>query len=138
MSIAGKTILLTGSSSGIGAQAARQLARGGATVLLAARREDELRQVQAAIAAEGGRAFIYPCDLTDKAEVDTLVARVLAEHPNLDVLVNNAARSIRRPITEALDRLHDYERTMQINFTAAVNLTLKLLPHFLARGAARW
>lgn len=134
MGIAGKTILLTGSSSGIGAEAACQLAAAGATVLLAARREDELRQVQARIAATGGRAFIYPCDLTDDAAVTALVARVLAEHPGLDVLVNNAARSIRRPITEALDRLHDYERTLQINFLAAVNLTLKLLPHFLAQG----
>lgn len=134
MSIQGKTILLTGSSSGIGAEAARQLARQGATVLLVARREDELREVQASITAAGGRAFIYPCDLTNEAEVTALVARVLAEHPGLEVLVNNAARSIRRPITEALDRLHDYERTMQINYVAAVNLTLKLLPHFLARG----
>ncbi|MES2919113.1 MAG: SDR family NAD(P)-dependent oxidoreductase [Pseudomonadota bacterium] len=134
MSIAGKTIVLTGSSGGIGEQAAQQLARAGATLLLVARREDELQRVQGAIAAAGGRAFIYPCDLTDAADLEATAARLLAEHPRIDVLVNNAARSIRRPILEALDRLHDYERTMQINFFAAVNLTLKLLPRFLEQG----
>lgn len=134
MSIAGKTILLTGSSGGIGAQAAHQLARAGATVLLVARREDELRRVQRDITTEGGRAHIYPCDLTDAADRAATVARILAAHPRIDVLVNNAARSIRRPVTEALDRLHDYERTMQINFFAAVDLTMKLLPRFLEQG----
>jgi short-subunit dehydrogenase len=134
MSIAGKTILITGSSSGIGEQAALQLARAGATLILVARREDELKRVQTAIATEGGTAHIHPCDLTDHADLEACVERILAAHPRIDVLVNNAARSIRRPIVDALDRLHDYERTMQINFFAAVHLTLKLIPRFLEQG----
>lgn len=137
MSIAGKIILLTGSSGGIGEQAAHQLARAGATVLLVARREDELQRVQRDIAAAGGRVHIYPCDLTDAADLEATAARILAAHPRIDVLVNNAARSIRRPIVEALDRLHDYERTMQINFFAAVNLTMKLVPRFLEQGSGQ-
>lgn len=137
MAIQGKTILITGSSSGIGAQAALQLARAGATLLLVARREEELRQVQRDIATVGGRAFIYPCDLTNAADLEACVTRILDDHPRIDVLVNNAARSIRRPILEALDRLHDYERTMQINFVAAVNLTLKLIPRFLEQGSGQ-
>lgn len=134
MTIHGKTIVLTGASCGIGEQAAYQLARAGAKLCLIARREDELQRVQQTIQNRGGEAWIYPCDLTRTEDLEACASRLLAEHPRLDVLVNNAARSIRRPILEALDRLHDYERTMQINFFAAVQLTLKLLPRFLEQG----
>lgn len=134
MSVSGKTIVLTGSSSGIGEQAAYQLARKGARLCLVARRRDELERVQQCIIADGGKAWIYPGDLTDEAGLQSVAERILAEHERVDVLVNNAARSIRRPIAEALDRLHDYQRTMDINYTAAVGLTLKLLPRMLAQG----
>lgn len=134
MSVSGKTIVLTGSSSGIGEQAAYQLARKGARLCLVARRVDELKRVQQAIIAEGGKAWVYPADLTDEAGLQSVADRILAEHDRVDVLVNNAARSIRRPISQALDRLHDYQRTMNINYVAAVGLTLKLLPRMLAQG----
>lgn len=127
----GKTILITGSSSGIGEQAAKQLARAGARVCLLARREDELLRVAEEIRAEGGQVWTYPVDLTDQTQLDACADQILAEHPRIDVLVNNAARSIRRPILDALDRLHDYERTMQINFFAAVRLTMRMIPRFL-------
>ena len=135
MDINGQTIVLTGASSGIGAVAARQLAALGARVCLVARREDELRQVQQDIQAAGGQAWIYACDLADPASLDQCAESILREHRRIDVLVNNAARSIRRPITEALDRIHDYERTIQLNYLGAVRLTLRLLPRFLAQGS---
>ncbi|ENX57471.1 MULTISPECIES: SDR family NAD(P)-dependent oxidoreductase [Acinetobacter] len=135
MDVMEKTIIITGASSGIGEQAAIQLAQAGATVCLIARRLDELQRIQTGIQAQGGRVFIYQADLTDVEQAQSCIAQILAEHQNIDVLVNNAARSIRRPILESLDRLHDYTRTMQINYFAAVNLTLGLLPHFLANGA---
>lgn len=128
----GRVILITGASSGIGESAARQLAARGARVCLVARREAELQRVQRAIQDSGGQAVIYPADLTDPAAIDALVARVLAEQPRLDVLVNNAGRSIRRPLMESLDRPHDFERTIQLNYLAAVRLTLGLLPRLLA------
>jgi short-subunit dehydrogenase len=133
--IRNQTIVLTGASSGIGAQAARQLADAGAHVCLVARREEELREVQRDIESRGGKAWIYPCNLVDGDELDACAERILQEHPRIDALVNNAARSIRRPIVEALDRLHDYERTMQLNYFAAVRLTLKLLPRFIEQRA---
>ncbi|NRQ49483.1 SDR family NAD(P)-dependent oxidoreductase [Aeromicrobium stalagmiti] len=129
--LAGQTIVLTGASSGIGAEAARKLARLGATVCLLARREDELDAVVADIRFAGGTAHAYAVNLTDAEQTDAVTARLLAEHDRIDALVNNAARSIRRPITESLDRLHDHERTMAINYFAAVRLTLALVPRFL-------
>jgi short-subunit dehydrogenase len=131
---AGQVIIVTGSSSGIGAAAARRLADRGATVCLLARRADDLEAVAAGIRAAGGVAEAYPVDLTDDAATRRAVAQVLASHGHVDVLVSNAARSIRRPVTESLDRLHDHERVMAINYFAAVRLIHLVLPSMLERG----
>ena len=129
-----RTAVLTGSSSGIGAEAAVQLGRRGWTVCLLARRADELEVVAERVRAAGGTAHAYPVDLTDDADVALVVERLLAEHRVVDVLVNNAGRSIRRSIRESVDRLHDFERTMAVNYLGAVRLTLGLLPRFLEQG----
>src|SRR3954449_7547098 len=108
--VAGKTVMITGSSSGIGRAAALQLGAAGAIVLLVARSTDELDSVRDEIVGAGGRAVAYPTDLTDFDELDSLVAKVLDEHGHLDVLVNNAGRSIRRKVEHSHDRFHDFER----------------------------
>ncbi len=134
MKLAGQTIIITGASSGIGAEAARKLARLGATVCLLARRDDQLAEVQASIEAAGGVAHAYAVDLADPDATDAVAATLLAEHPRVDALVNNAGRSIRRPILDSVDRAHDYERTMAINYFGAVRLTLALVPRFVEQG----
>jgi NAD(P)-dependent dehydrogenase (short-subunit alcohol dehydrogenase family) len=129
--LAGRTVLVTGASSGIGEATALAVAARGAIVLLVARRSEELERVRARIESAGGRAAAYPCDLTyvaDGGAVDQLVARVLAEHGAVDYLVNNAGRSIRRSLHLSYDRFHDVERSMAINFLGPVKLTLGLLP----------
>lgn len=126
-------MLVTGASSGIGEATARAVARRGATVLLVARRAEELDRVRAAVEADGGRASAYPCDLTDLDAVDALVARVLAEHGAVDHLVNNAGRSIRRSIALSQDRFHDIERSLAINFLGPARLTMGLLPAMRAQ-----
>lgn len=134
MKLAGQTVVVTGASSGIGAEAARKLARLGATVCLLARREDELLAVKADIEKAGGVAHTYAVDLADAADAGAVAKRLLGDHRRIDALVNNAARSIRRPIACSTDRIHDYERTMAINYFGAVRLTLALVPRFLEQG----
>lgn len=132
--LAGRTVLVTGASSGIGEATALLAARRGARLVLVARRAEELARVRAAIEAAGGRAAAYPCDLTDGAAVDALVSRVLAEHGAVDYLVNNAGRSIRRSLHLSYDRVHDVERSLAVNFVGPVRLTLGLLPAMRAQG----
>jgi NAD(P)-dependent dehydrogenase (short-subunit alcohol dehydrogenase family) len=129
----GRTVMVTGASSGIGAATARAVAARGGTVLLVARRAEELEAVREEIEAAGGTAYSYVCDLTDGPAVDDLVARVLGEHGAVDMLVNNAGRSIRRSLEYSYDRMHDFERTMAINYFGPVRLTLGLLPAMRAQ-----
>ncbi len=124
----GRTVLVTGGSSGIGAATALAVAERGARVLVVARRAEALAEVVARIEAAGGQASAYVCDLTDLDAVDALVAQVLAQHGAVDYLVNNAGRSIRRSLHLSHDRFHDVERTMAINYFAPVRLTMGLLP----------
>ncbi len=134
VSLRGKRIMVTGASSGIGEATAVALGREGAHVLLVARRAEELDRVAEQVRAAGGDATAYACDLTDPDQVAELVAHVLAEHGSVDMLVNNAGRSIRRSLSLSYDRMHDFERTMQLNYTAPVRLMLGLLPGMVAQG----
>jgi len=126
----GKRILLTGGSSGIGAVAAEKLAATGASVIVVARRERLLAEVVARITASGGHASAVRADLSDLDEVDRLVNSVGA----VDILINNAARSIRRPLAESLARWHDVERVMQLNYFAPLRLIRGLAPGMIERG----
>lgn len=129
----GKTILITGASSGIGLTVAHSLAKAGAHVLLLARSKDTLEEVKAEIEAQGGKASVFPCDLNDMESIDKVSQQILKEIPQIDILINNAGRSIRRAVHESVDRFHDFERTMQLNYFGAVRLVLNLLPHMIAR-----
>lgn len=132
--LADKLVLVTGASRGIGARIAINAAACGAHVLLVARGHEALQSVADDITAAGGRASVYAVDLSDADAVAQLGTTVLAEHGGVDVLVHNAARSIRRPIEESTERLHDFSRTMTLNYFSAVQLTLALLPSLRARS----
>ena len=125
-----KRILLTGASSGIGEAAAEKLAAEGATLILVARREDLLAAVVDRIAARGGHASAIPTNLADLDAVDELVETV----GQVDILINNAARSIRRPLAESLERWHDVDRTMALNYYAPLRLIRGLAPGMIERG----
>ena len=128
-----KNIVITGGSSGIGESTAYLLAEAGAHVILIARTMDKLEAVQAKITAFNGKASVYSCDLTDMDAIVETAQQILKDHKHVDVLVNNAGRSIRRAVDESLERFHDFERTMNINYFGAVKLVLELLPHMLKR-----
>ena len=129
----GKVVLVTGASSGIGRAASIRFAAAGATVLLVARSEELLDEVAAEIGASGGTSYTHRCDLTDLEQVDALVSRVLDRHDHVDVLVNNAGMSIRRKVRHSVDRFQDFERPMQLNYFAAIRLTMGLLPTMVER-----
>ena len=126
-----KKIVITGSSSGIGKAAAIQLSEMGAEVLLIARREDELKSIVGQIQSAGGLASAYPCDLSNLEIVDQLCDKLLTKHQKIDILINNAGRSIRRPTIQSIERYHDFERCMTLNFYSPVRLIRKLLPPML-------
>jgi NAD(P)-dependent dehydrogenase (short-subunit alcohol dehydrogenase family) len=130
----GKRVVLTGASSGIGEAAAELFAHDGATVVVVARRQDLLEAVAQRITAQGGSAFALPCNLSDLAAVDDLVKTVEDRIGGVDILVNNAGRSIRRPLAESLDRWHDVERTMTLNYYAPLRLIRGFAPGMFERG----
>lgn len=132
--VGGKIVLVTGASHGIGKASARKLAAAGATVALVARSGGELERLAAEITTAGGVAHTYPTDLTDMDAVERLGRRLLGEHGHLDVVINNAGKSIRRPIDESYDRFHDFTRTIDVNYLGPVRLLLTLLPAMRARG----
>ena len=128
LKVKGRNVLITGASSGIGLTVAKQLADSGAHVILVARTVEKLEEVKAEIEASGGRASIFPCDLNDMQAVDETADKILASVDRVDILINNAGRSIRRAVHESTDRFHDFERTMQLNYFGSVRLILKFLP----------
>lgn len=132
--VGGRVVLVTGASEGIGAATARRLGAAGATVLLAARTRSRLEQVRDAIVARGGTAHVYAVDLSRPEEAEALGTRILAEHRRIDVVVNNAGRSIRRSVADTADRFHDVQRTVDLNYLGPVQLLLVLLPAMRAAG----
>jgi NAD(P)-dependent dehydrogenase (short-subunit alcohol dehydrogenase family) len=131
--VSGKTVLITGASSGIGRAAALKIAAAGGIPLLVARSAEKLDETRQEIEDAGGHAFSYAADVSDPESVDKLVEQVLADHPAVDVLVNNAGRSIRRSVALSYDRFHDFERTIKLNYLGTIKLIMGLLPHMRER-----
>jgi NAD(P)-dependent dehydrogenase (short-subunit alcohol dehydrogenase family) len=126
--IKGKKILITGASSGIGLETALKIGDAGGEVLLVSRTREKLEEVASQVEERGGTAHVHPCDLSDLDDIDRLAEEVLREHGGVDVLINNAGRSIRRSVARSYDRMHDFERTMQLNYFGALKLILAFLP----------
>jgi short-subunit dehydrogenase len=134
-SVKGRNVMITGASSGIGKAAAIEIGKARGTVLLVARTKEKLDEVAEEVREHGGEAFVHTCNLSDFDDIDRMCAEVLDEYGAVDVLVNNAGKSIRRSVNRAYDRFHDYQRTMQLNYFAPVKLILSLLPAMRAQGS---
>jgi NAD(P)-dependent dehydrogenase (short-subunit alcohol dehydrogenase family) len=124
----GKHVVITGASSGIGQVTALKVAQAGGIPVLVARGKDKLEETRAMIEMRGGQAHVYSCDLSDLEAIDRLCEQLSADLPSIDVVVNNAGRSIRRSLRLSQDRFHDFERTMQLNYFGAVRLVIGLMP----------
>ena len=131
--VRGKIVVVTGASSGIGHATAVMMARAGAQVVLVARGIEKLEETLDEIKMAGGKAWSYPCDVSDLEACDQLIDQIVEDHGAIDVLVNNAGRSIRRAISHSCDRFHDFERTMQLNYFGSLRLILRALPGMSAR-----
>ena len=132
--VSDKVVVITGASSGIGRAVASHLADSGATLIGVARTEEKLEEMRADVVKRGAKAHVYPTDLSSPDACRALVERVIAEHGRVDVLINNAGRSIRRSVLNSLDRFHDFERTMQLNYFGAVAMILAVVPGMRERG----
>jgi NAD(P)-dependent dehydrogenase (short-subunit alcohol dehydrogenase family) len=133
--LAGKTVLITGASFGVGESLAETLAETGARLLLVARTAEKLLEVKKKVEAKGGLADVFPCDLSNTAAVQALLEQLLRLPNGIDLVVSNAGKSIRRSIFDSLDRMHDFTRTMNVNYFGPVQLLLGLIPTLVARRA---
>jgi len=135
---AGKTVLITGGSSGIGLASAKRALEYGANVILVARDEGKLalslEQLSPVATEQNVFLDAVSCDLSDPQDCDDLIVKVHEKYGHVDILFNNAGRSIRRSINLSHDRFHDLERTMQLNYFGAARLMLGLLPSMVASG----
>ncbi|KRB75885.1 short-chain dehydrogenase [Nocardioides sp. Root190] len=125
--LSGKTVVITGASSGIGKVVALKVAQAGGIPVLVARGKEKLEETKAVIESRGGTAYVFPCDLSDLEAIDRLCEQMVAELPSVDYVVNNAGRSIRRSLKLSHDRFHDFERTMQLNYFGAIRLVMGLM-----------
>ena len=126
--VAGRVVLVTGGSSGIGKAAALKLAGAGAVTIIVARDPEKLEATRQEAAARGLPLVICQADITDARQCDALIKKLNEEHRGVDILINNAGRSIRRAIENSYDRVHDFERTMQLNYFGALHVTMGVLP----------
>ncbi len=132
MRLAGRTALVTGASSGIGRQTAREFARRRAHVVLAARNRDKLEALAAELADYPGRRLVVPSDVTDRLSVEALVRRTVEEFDTLDVLVNNAGVGLFAPIADgSLDNMH---HLFNVNFWGAVHCIQAAVPYMRGQG----
>jgi NAD(P)-dependent dehydrogenase (short-subunit alcohol dehydrogenase family) len=129
----GRTVVITGGSSGIGKAAAIKVAKAGGIPIIVARGQEKLDQTKAEIESFGGTCYAYSCDLSSVDAIGELCEQLLADHAQIHYIVNNAGRSIRRSLVLSLDRFHDFERTMQLNYFGTIKLVMGLLPHMRER-----
>ncbi len=139
--VAGKVVLITGGSSGIGLAAAHKIASAGAIAVIVGREQDKLDAARKEILdalkeagnKNGGKVETFSADLASMDSCDALVAWLVESFGGVDVLINNAGRSIRRGIESSYERFHDFERTMQLNYFGCLRITMGLMPHMVAK-----
>jgi NAD(P)-dependent dehydrogenase (short-subunit alcohol dehydrogenase family) len=126
--VAGKVVLVTGGSSGIGLAAAHKFAEAGAVTIICGRDQDKLDEACKEAKAKGYSFVAYSADIADMTDCDRFTALLQENHGGVDFLINNAGRSIRRAIESSYDRFHDFERTMQLNYFGCLRVTMGVLP----------
>ncbi len=128
-----KVVLVTGGSAGIGKATALRLAEAGATVLIVGRDQEKLDATVREGAERGLVLLPHAADIADAAQCDALIDQIVRDHGGVEILINNAGRSMRRGIEHSYDRFHDFERAIQVNYFGGLRLTLGFLPGMAER-----
>jgi short-subunit dehydrogenase len=126
---AGKTVIITGASSGIGAATAHAFAAAGANVVLAARNAAKLDGLARGL---GGRALAMPTDVTDRSAIDRLIEQTIATFGGIDIVINNAGVGLAAPVAEL--KAADFERALAVDLLGPLALTQATLPHMRRQG----
>jgi NAD(P)-dependent dehydrogenase (short-subunit alcohol dehydrogenase family) len=132
---AGKVVLITGGSRGLGFVLAREFAARGAKLALCARSADKLELARQELAQSGAEVITRPADLTNQHEVKAVIDDVVRHYGKIDVLVNNAGIIQVGPVENM--EITDFEDAMKINFWAPLYAILAALPYFKSQGAGR-
>ncbi|TAK78649.1 MAG: SDR family oxidoreductase [Aquabacterium sp.] len=130
--LSGRVALVTGASSGLGAQFARTLARSGAAVVLAGRRVERLKTLRAEIEASGGNAHVVGLDVTDNASIRSAVAHAETEVGHIDILINNSGVSTTQKLTDVTPE--DYDYVFDTNTKGAFFVAQEVGKRMLARA----
>jgi NAD(P)-dependent dehydrogenase (short-subunit alcohol dehydrogenase family) len=134
--VQGKTVLITGASFGIGEATALLFAQAGAEVLLLARTKEKLEHLAQHITEHGGKASVYPCDLSKVSDISNLMSDIQTAHSRIDIVICNAGKSIRRSILQVAQQ-RDLERSLALNFLGHSALLLEVFPQMVARGGGQ-
>ncbi|CAI3924676.1 Short-chain dehydrogenase (YqjQ) [Commensalibacter communis] len=121
-----KTIVITGGSFGIGEQLCRQLSEINCHLIIVARTKEKLQQIQQELQNKPAAIHIFSADLSDEVQLNQFIQYL--QQYSVDIVINNAGKSICRPIMQSLDCFHDFQRTMQLNYFVPVKLCLALIP----------
>ena len=133
----GKNVLVTGASFGIGEALALRLGGAGANLMIAARSTPQLDSLAERIARAGGQVKVFTLDLADSTQIAKTAAEIDCVSGGMDVVVHNAGKSIRRSLALSVDRFHDFQRLMAVNYLGPVQLQLALLPKMQERGSGQ-
>lgn len=130
-----KVVLITGGSRGLGLLLARRICSAGGKVALLARNVAELEQAHADLARRGGEALALQCDLLERTQIQSAVAKTIERFGRIDILVNNAGIIEVGPLAHMTRE--DFARSMMLHFGAPFNLVMEILPHFRRQGGGR-
>lgn len=134
--IAGKVVVITGASSGLGEATARHLSALGAKVVLGARRKERLDSLVAELSAAGGQAVAYTTDVTDAAQVNALIQGALDSFGRVDVLINNAGLMAIAPMSET--KVEEWDRMIDINIKGLLYGVAAALPVFQRQNSGHF
>ena len=133
--LSGKTAIITGASKGLGKAMALALGSAGANIALVSRDADQLNEVHRAVQSVGGKAAIFPADVSEEEQVRMLERDVIATFTDVHILINNAGINLRKQLVEFT--LEEWRRVLDTNLTSVFLMCRSFVPHMRGKGYGR-